>query len=124
MDAAFDVFLIRYNMVRRVYVENLKLCKKPTFYEDGLSRLILKWDYEAVKSSNERRIVHKNSSAQKAEIDHDEEDIEDFLLDEAVDDKAESDQIGTKQTLKIFSPLILVLTPVENSIKFLVQLFN
>ncbi|KAI1717993.1 RNB domain-containing protein [Ditylenchus destructor] len=44
LDLAFDVLLVKYGIIRRVYMNRLKLAREPRFVEGFPGALILRWD--------------------------------------------------------------------------------
>ncbi|KAI1731546.1 RNB domain-containing protein [Ditylenchus destructor] len=44
LDMAFDVLLVKYGIIRRVYMNRLKLSREPRFVEGFPGALILRWD--------------------------------------------------------------------------------
>ncbi|KAH7720689.1 RNB-like protein [Aphelenchoides avenae] len=55
LDAAFDVLLVKYGIIKRVYTNRLKLARDPRFVEGPLPVLTLYWDPTVVAEAEQSR---------------------------------------------------------------------
>ncbi|KAI6191375.1 DIS3-like exonuclease 2 [Aphelenchoides bicaudatus] len=124
LDSSIDVFLVKYNLVRRVYTQKLKVVKKPDYNShSGVMRL--HWEADYVVEMDKQRPPKSESATRVAvefEYDEDTDDLDILLDKEAVDEsdgeESKLDAESSAQTLKAFSPVIVLLQPVEDSAKF------
>ncbi|KAI6209481.1 DIS3-like exonuclease 2 [Aphelenchoides besseyi] len=142
LDASVDVLLVKYNIVRRVYTNRLKLAREPRFV-DGISGVLtLYWDPAFVaetvhrrKNRNQKRQASSPSS-EKSDEHTDKSEHEEMTLDEHpelekkddtndIEDQLKHDfgtNVALEQTLKVFTPVRLILTATAEPLKFMTMI--
>ncbi|KAH7728718.1 RNB-like protein [Aphelenchoides avenae] len=67
LDAAFDVLLLKYGIIKRVYANTLKLARQPILEKDPLPVLTLRWDskvFDEDKQDDRPSVATKSSTDQ------------------------------------------------------------
>jgi exoribonuclease R len=65
LDAAFDVLIIKYGIIKRIYTNRLRLAREPRFVEGPLPVIYLYWDPTVVSDAEH----HKSAAAAKSVSD-------------------------------------------------------
>lgn len=108
LDSSFDVYLVKYNIVRRVYCQQLKLTRNPDFNEDD-SVLVLTWDPEYVESSDKQRPAKIKRGEQHQKDIGTSFDEADIVLDDEIFNEENEDMSSKSgesvQTSKHYPPL-------------------
>ncbi|KAI6244124.1 DIS3-like exonuclease 2 [Aphelenchoides fujianensis] len=94
LDAAVDVLLVKYNIVRRVYTNRLKLAREPRFIDGTSGVLVLYWDPAFVMDTVHRRKLKRDFGT----------------------------NVALEQTLKVFAPVRVVLTATNEPLKFMTMI--
>lgn len=93
---------------------------------------MLFWDPAHVRESRNRRRKNKSAEDEANHKEHEDEDLHehDLVLDKNPDESGDEEKSAShkglvyEQTLKIFSPVLLVLTPTNEPVKFSVSTFK
>ncbi|CAD5229305.1 unnamed protein product [Bursaphelenchus okinawaensis] len=139
LDAAFDVLLPKYGLIKRVYTNRLKVSRDCRFVEGTPGALYVYWDPNYI--AQVRKVKPKDDKEKKEEdtkdtevkpkyfadcgdSDEEEEEPQKSVDEDESDDGHEvyHNAMDYEQTLSVFSVIKLVLTPSPEPVKFVATL--